>query len=452
MTSWMLYVHRYTWNIIRPELQREYGLSNTALESIFSAFNFSYAFFQIPSGIICDLFGAHLFLGLIILVWSLALPTLGLSGNLYMLGGSRLLFGAAQAGAYPSLGQVTKTWFPRSSRTLIQGLVASLFGRGGGAMAPIILATVLMGYFGLSWRIALLFMSAVGVALAIVFLLFYRNRPDEDPRVNEQELEIIHEGEVPDGGPGRMLPFRQALKNNSLRVLVVQQFMNAGADIIYTSMMGSYFLSKGISMGKAGLLVSLPMWGGAAGGVFGGFLNDRLVRTIGPRWGRTVVGMTGKLIAVAMLVLAVMQTEPVTIAIALFVVKFFSDWTQPTVWGACSDLGKRFAATLFSINNTAGNVGALLIPLAVGPLLDWYTTVTMVPREVPIMDFIPLVNPAMDLQTTVTVGQEALRVTNYTPMFVVVGVMYVLSALCWLGIDCTRPVPQELPPTEPSSS
>lgn len=415
-TSWMLYLHRYTWNIIRPELEREYKLSNTALEGIFTAFYAGYAFFQIPSGIACDLFGAHLFLGLIILAWSASLPLLGMSGNIYVLGGVRVLFGAAQAGGYPSLGQVTRTWFPSSIRTFAQGIVASFFGRGGGAMASIIMATLLMGYCGLSWRFALTIMASGGVIFAIVFLLLYRNRPEEDPRVNDAELAIIKEGEVDDSGPGRVLPFRQALQDRNLQILVLQQFMNAGADIVYTSVMGSYFLSKGISKLQMGMLVSLPLMGGAIGGVVGGFLNDWLIRRLGSRrWGRATIGVTGKLIAAGVLFIAIAQHDALAAGIALFVVKFFSDWTQPTVWGTCTDLGGRYAATVFSINNTSGNVGALLTPLVVGPLLDLWTTVNMV-------------------------GGEEVRVTNYTPMFVLVAAMYVLCSLCWLAIDCSKPL------------
>ena len=415
-TSGMLYLHRYTWNIIRPELEKEYGLNNTELDGIFTAFNFGYSVFQIPSGIACDLFGAHLFLGTIIIGWSLLVPLIGVSGNIYVLGGIRVLFGSAQAGGYPSLGQVTQRWFPRSIRTSDQGLVVSFFGRGGGAMASIIMATLLMGLCGLSWRVALVVMAAAGVVFALAFLLLYRNRPEEDRRVNERELEIIRGGVVPAAEGRRVLPFRAAMRNPNLRMLVFQQFLNAGADIVYTFILGSYFLSKGVGVAALGLLISLPLWGGAAGGMFGGWLNDWLIhRTGSRRWGRTMVGVSGKLIAAGALLIAVAQENPVAAGAGLFIVKFFSDWTQPTVWGTCSDLGRRFAATVFSINNTSGNVGALVTPLVVGPLLDLCTTVEMV-------------------------GGAAVRVTDYTPMWLLVAAMYVACGLCWLRIDCSQPL------------
>ena len=56
-TSFFLYLHRYVWNLIGPELAKEYGLSKTELGTLFSFFSPTYGFGQIPSGIVCDLLG-----------------------------------------------------------------------------------------------------------------------------------------------------------------------------------------------------------------------------------------------------------------------------------------------------------------------------------------------------------------------------------------------------------
>lgn len=420
MASWFTYLHRYTWNIIRPELASEYGFNNTELEGIFTIFYIGYAFGQIPSGIFCDLFGPHVFLAIIVIAWSLSLPMHGASGNFYTLSGVRLMFGTAQAGAYPALGNVTRTWFPRSTRTIVQGFVASAFGRGGGAMASILMASVLMGYCGLSWRVSLSILAGAGLLFATAWWLFYRNSPKEDPRVNQAEAELIAAGEPPETG-ARVLPFKKAINNRSMQVLVFSQFLNAGADIVYTSVMGSYFASKGISLTELGVLISLPLWGGALGGIAAGFLNDWLIFLTGSRrWGRTWVGFSGKSLATVALLFTIFQENVWVIGGGLFVVKFFSDWSQPTVWGTCTDLGGRYSATVFSINNTSGNVGALLTPMVVGPLLDFYTTVSK--------------NAA---------GEIIATETNFVPMFVMVAGMYLVNACCWFAINSEKPIVSE---------
>lgn len=415
-TSWMLYLHRYSWNFIRPALLEEYEFSNAQVDGLFTIFNASYAFGQIPGGIICDFFGAHLFLGIIIVLWSVLLPCFGLTGNFYGLAGLRLGFGAAQAGCYPSLTKVTKVWFPLRTRTIIQGLVASFFGRSGGAMSSIIMGTLLMGMCGLGWRLAVTIMASAGVLFAGLFVWLFRNDPRNDSRVNQAELDLIREGEAetPTDGP-RVLPFGRVIRSSSMMIFIFQQFINAGADSIYVYVMGSYFMeARDFDVGTAGLLISLPLWGGALGGVVGGFVNDGLIHLTGSRrWSRTSVGFAGKLVACVMMFVAIQQVSGIAAALCLFVVKFFSDWTQPTVWGTCTDMGGRYSATVFSIINTSGSVGMIATPLVLGVILDLYTT------------------------TEIIDGEEQL-ITNYTPMFMIVAAMYLTSAFCWLFINCTR--------------
>ena len=79
--SWFLYLHRYTWNFIRPALRDEYDLSNLELSYIYNAFNFAYTAGQVPSGILCDFFGPHMFMVAIIVAWSVSLPGIGLTGG-----------------------------------------------------------------------------------------------------------------------------------------------------------------------------------------------------------------------------------------------------------------------------------------------------------------------------------------------------------------------------------
>ncbi len=485
LTSLILYVHRYTWTIIRPQLEQEYGFSNTQLEWIFTSFQFSYALGQIPSGVVSDFFGAHIFLGSSIAVWSLCLILFASVGSFWAFASVRVLFGAAQAGAYPSLSGISSKWFVPSSRTTLQGFISSFAGRMGGALAPVIMATVLIGHFGYSWRMTLIIMSGLGMLFALVFFILYRNSPQIDSRVNEQELDLIRGGTEPKGltvrtltplvialplailyfnwftivvlmiaialflspmlsaifsrekykhtvvdtsdpvtdsakKPTRkILKFSRAIKHRSYQLLLFQQTANAAADIVYTSVLGSVFVAKGVSWTELGVFASLPLIGGAIGGYVGGYLNDFLIRILGSRlWGRRIMGCLGKAIASACLFFAISQSSAAALAWGLFVVKFFSDWSQPTVWGTCTDLGGANAGTVFSAVNMMGNVGALLMPLIVGPMLDHFSTME-------------------------TIGGEIVRNTNYIPMFILVACLYLVSSITWLFIDCTQPIESE---------
>ncbi|MCH2200410.1 MAG: MFS transporter [Fuerstiella sp.] len=414
-TSWFLYLHRYTWNIVRVALRDDYDLSNTTLGTLEACFNFTYTAGQIPSGILGDLFGTFMLLGILILTWSLILPLFGLTVNVYGLGALRMFFGASQAGCYPNLAKVTRNWIPLSSRTTCQGMIASFFGRFGGAMSSIIMATLLMGVCGLSWRWALVVMSAAGVLFAVTFFLLFRNSPEEDPRVNQAELDLIRKGEAEEKEESRaVLHFGQAIRNRSMAVFIFQQFMNAGADFIYVALMGSYFIDRGFGFAAVGILASLPLFGGAIGGLVGGILNDVLIAWTGNRrWSRTAVGFTGKFVSAGMMLVAISQSNGHMAAGCFFMVKFFTDWSQPTVWGTCTDMGGRYSASVFSIINTAGGIGGITMVLFAGPFLDYFTT-------------------------EMIVEGKTMLVTDYNPLFMIVAGMYVLSALSWIFINCTN--------------
>ncbi|MBI1348201.1 MFS transporter [bacterium] len=420
--SFLLYLHRYTWNIVGPAVQNDFELSNTQAGLLFSLFYWTYASGQIPSGIIIDRFGPHRFLSAIAFAWSISLAALGTTSQLVMLGLWRFVFGATQAGCYPALTQVTRRWFPARQRTVLQGWIATTSGRSGGAMSPIILATLLMGTCGLTWQQALAVMGLAGVAFAVLFFWRFRNSPEQHPGVNAAELALIQDGELPatTTTTAKYLPMARAMRNRSLRFFVVQQFLDAGADVVFVSLIGSYFLqARGLEMSKTGWLASLPLWGGALGGIMGGWLNDSLIlRTGNRRWSRSGIGLAGKLIGCVMIGVVTWPENALAAGLMLMLAKFFGDWSQPTVWGTCTDLGGRYSATVFSIINTAGTLGGVVMPLIFGMVLDWATTKTLV-------------------------AGETVTTTDWTPLFLLLAGMFLSSAICWIGIDCTMSLERE---------
>ncbi|MGE0609277.1 MAG: MFS transporter, partial [Pirellulales bacterium] len=371
-TSWVLYLHRYTWNFIGPALREEYNYTVDDTAWMATAFNTAYGIGQIPGGILCDMLGAHYLLAALILAWSLSLGVLGLASPAWMLWkqqvalripwlsinfslavppflwGQRFVMGLSQAGCYPTLSKVSQVWFPARIRTFLQGWVASFFGRAGGAMSPFLFATVLIGWCGLHWQSALVVLSAVGVALAVLFLWLFRNSPQEDKRVNDAERAIIDQGRLPVATGKHAVPWRRLLTDRNVLMIVVMQFLAAGADSFYSIYLGEYFLNaKGLNIALAGGLATLPLWGGAFGGMLGGFLNDMLIRAVGRRWARSIVGGTCPVLAAALLVAVISQQSAVGAALALFAVKFFFDMGQPTVWGACTDIAGKYTAPVF---------------------------------------------------------------------------------------------------------
>lgn len=416
VTSGMLYLHRYTWNVIRPQLEHDYGFSNTQLDQLYAFFQFSYALGSVPGGIMSDLLGAQIVLTVSTLTWSLCLVAFVFAGSYWAFGGIRLVFGLAQTATYPAITTLTKNWFALASRTTVQGFIVGSSGRIGGAISSIVMATLLMGYFGLDWRVALVIMAVLGIVFAGFLYLILRNRPESDKRVNQAEIELIREGDAAEKPAEKVISFKKALSRRNFQLLLFQQYCNAGADVVYSMVLGSLFLSKGITVAEMGIYASMPLFGGALGGFTGGMLNDVAIRVTGNRrWGRSIIGIAGKGVAAVILYFAIEQSSVAGLAWGLFFVKFFADWSMPTMMGTCTDIAGRYPATAFSMVNFTGNIGALMTPFIFGPVSDHFSTFEIID------------------------GVQR-RITDYAPMFRIVMGLYLASSFTWLFINCTKPL------------
>ena len=120
---------------------------------------------------------------------------------------------------------------------------------------------------------------------------------------------------------------------------------------------------------------------------------------------RIVVGMAGKWLAALILATALFwYDDPYTFCSFLFFVKFFSDWSLTTTWGAVTDIGGRSTATVFAFNNSVASIGAILAPTMYGAVADHF---------------------------------------SWHAVFLTGAAAYVLCALSWLLIDCRIPVIDE---------
>ena len=400
--SWLLYLHRYAWGVIKVRVADEFPqLSNEQLGHIDSAFNVAYALGQVPSGLAGDLLGPALVLPLILAAWSGALAATALGRGFWSFYALRLLFGATQAGAYPNLSKVTRSWFPIQSRTTMQGLIASFAGRAGGAFAPLIVATLLLETLGLSWRQVLIVIALVGVVFAVIFRILFRNTASEHSWTNAQEVQLIEADEGPASGD---LPFTfnlQPLVLVSFGFLLFSIFTSAFADQLFVYWIPKFLIEeKGLKMTEMGLYASLPLFGGAIGGMFGGILNDRIIRATGRRQtARRIVGFSGKLLAAIIVGLSLMIEDGRWMMVAVAFGKFFTDWSQPTVWGAVTDISGPATGRVFGTVNMCGSFGAFFAGPILGRIIDQ---------------------------------------AGWTALFWTIAFIYVLSSLCWLGINTQR--------------
>ncbi len=175
------------WAAANTSIQREMGFSNEQMGYIFAGFSVGYFWFQVPGAWFGNRAGARLAFPTFAIIWSLATLWTGVALTQLSMWWSRLLFGIAQAGLFPSSAKVVNDSMPESRRALSGAIVSG--GMSTGAVLASGLTAVLLPIFG--WRVVLALYSALGILWAVPFYLFFQNRPSQHPRVNAAERELI---------------------------------------------------------------------------------------------------------------------------------------------------------------------------------------------------------------------------------------------------------------------
>ena len=157
----------------------------------------------------------------------------------------------------------------------------------------------------------------------------------------------------------------------------------------------------GVSNLEMGFYASLPLLGGAWG-LVGGYMNDLLIRLIGRRWARSLVGWRWQRFGrAAGARRAVFFDRPLVFCGVLFVAKVFSDWAQPTTWGTVTDISGPYAATIFGLGNGVGGLGTVVAAPVLGMVAERY---------------------------------------SWHAVFLFIAATYLISSLVWLAVNCTIPV------------
>ena len=259
-----------------------------------------------------------------------------------------------------------------------------------------------MGWFGLGWRAALIWIAAAGILFAVVFRRLFRDSPGQHPWANEAEKHLIEAGEP---SPSTTSTIKTRFDFGTANVvsfsaLLVAMFSSAFADILYVYWIPLFLQEdKGLDKSAMGIFASLPLWTSAVGGVVGGVLNDLLIRLRGRRFARSAVGFTGKFMAAVLVVCSFGVDDGRWIMVVLAGAKFFTDWSQPTMWGTCTDIGGAATGRAFGTVNMVGSFGAF----AAGPVLG-----------------------------------SIKENFGWGPLFWTIAGAYVISAVCWLVVDATR--------------
>jgi MFS transporter, ACS family, D-galactonate transporter len=154
-----------------------------------SAYNWTYALLQLPSGLLLDRFGVRRVGILSTFIWSVASFGAAISMGVGSLFGARLLLGIGEAPTFPANAKATGYWFPKEERSLATAMFDSAAKFSSAIGIPLL--GLLLLHFGWRWNFA-----ATGFISLLYFVLFYMvyQNPSEDKLLTGAEREFIIRG------------------------------------------------------------------------------------------------------------------------------------------------------------------------------------------------------------------------------------------------------------------
>jgi len=360
--AFITYLDRVCISVAAPSMQADLGLSQLQFAWVFTIFNIAYGIFEIPTAWLGDRWGQRRTLIRIIGAWSMFTIFTGLARNLASLLVTRAAFGAAEAGAFPTLSRALARWFPVHERSRANGIMW-MGARSGGALAPP-LAVALITLIG--WRYTFGAFGLVGLLWCAVCAKWYRDNPADHASITPAELDVIRIGAVPPPQRGEGVPWKALLLNPTMLALFCSYFASGFGFQFFVTWLPTYFMREhGLTLQRSGIYAALPLAAGALGCLLGGVIADGISRRTGSTTiGRRSVGVGGFALGAAGY-LAAMYAQSAEAAIAFLVLASGAhDLTLPVLWATTTDAGGRFGGTAGGFVNLASSLAGVLAPLS----------------------------------------------------------------------------------------
>lgn len=364
------YLDRVNIGFAGASMSKDLGLTAAAFGGAAGIFFIAYFFFEVPSNMALDRFGARIWIARIMFTWGLITGAQAFVQGELSLNLIRLLLGVAEAGFFPGIIFFLTLWFPAAYRARIVGLFMFAIPISTVIGAPISGLILNMdgigGFHGWQWMFIIEAFPALLMAVVVFFYL--TDRPKLAGWLSKDESDWL-QGQLDAERANRdrhgVLSIVRAMVD--WRIIALG-FVYMGCNIPQYGL--SFFLPQivkafgGLSNFQVGVVTALPYAVGAIGMILWSRHSDQ---TAERKW-HAIIPL---LIIVVALAAAASVADP-TVKMAFLCVAgfgFFSVlpvfWTLPTTF-----LSGTSAAVGIAAVNSIGNLGGYFGPQIFGKLKD----------------------------------------------------------------------------------
>ncbi len=360
------YLDRAAVSVGNPQIRAALHLSYAQMGLLLSAFAWAYGLAQIPAGLLVDRFGPRRALGVGLVLWSVAQGAAGLVGSLGQFVAARLALGLGESPMYIGGTRVCADWFRLKDRALPIAIFNS-----SSALAPALappLLTLLMLEFG--WRAMFGFAGAAGLAIAIAWIVLYREPAEVIPpaqiaAIHEQDdAAVVHLG---------LAQLFWLLRFRTSWGMFLGFFGVVYVYWLYATWLPGYLeTARHLSIAKAGLWSSVPLAAGFVGAVAGGVVADALGKRGVPAGAACRIPVILGLLGAAGFTIAGALAANLWVAIACISGGLFAiNVSSSCGWALAAVVAPSNAvATLEAVQNVGGSLGGTLAPYITGEVVQ----------------------------------------------------------------------------------
>ncbi len=346
-------------------IKRDLSISAEMMGLVLGIFAVGYALFQVPSGWIADRLGPRKALTIVVSVWSVFTALTGAARNALQMLILRFLFGVGEAGAFPGAAQAFFRWLPAKDRGLAHGINFS-GSRLGAAFSLFFMPWLILQ---IGWRWTFVVNGLIGILWATIWLLWFRDNPKDNPKVNQEELDYIEKGRASGFATTVKSSFAEVFTSMNMSLAMVRYFASNVTFFICLTWLPSYLKNQWPDDPRAVYWSATPLIFAAFANWVAGTMVTRLFQRGMPVGSRRITAIVGFALGAAGLLLAT-QTESLYLFVLLFSLATFGvDMTLSPSWAFCNDIGGANSGAVSGSMNMVGNVGAALSAI-VFPLLQ----------------------------------------------------------------------------------
>lgn len=274
--------------------------------------------------------------------------------------------------------------------------------------------------YGKGWRPILYIYGAAGLLVAGLFWLVFYNRPELHPRSNAAEHALILKGreDVAQNEKEKLKPapvWSLAKSMNMWFNCISQWGTNVGWLFLVTWLPRYLLEVHQVPVIQRGYMTMTPILIGMIGMLTGGRATDFVASKLGVKWGRRIPIGASRAVAICAYLCCIGITTvlpedsslntPWVFVGLLSIVAFSTDFGTPSSWAFAQDIGGRQVGAVLGWGNMWGNLGAALSPRIYNFFLG-----------------------------------ESPTLKEWNTMFAVCAAGYLLSGVCGLMMDASKPI------------